>query len=242
MVGCGSMNDRGSDLTGEVFIRKTPPKTIPFSEMRYMEDGTISWDQPPSDGVEGWNGRCGETAAANLIAMYYQGYASAPLAIPEYIKFEDPTPGTRVETLTLGMNNFQKKIKQSPRKFLWKSANASSSAPILDLSEIVVVRAGSSNRAPSFKNVDKTTHKKFPVAALLQMGKQFHWVTIVNVVYRDGGYHVVYNDHGKQTTISSSEFLKMWTYGADPSPMNNVVGKLLKYSPLTGNRVYVYGT
>ncbi len=56
----------------------------------------VSWPQPPSSGYRGWNGRCGETAAANVITNVC-GVETTPEQVAA--RGGDWSPGARPATL-----------------------------------------------------------------------------------------------------------------------------------------------
>ncbi len=62
----------------------------------------VPWDQPA--GPNSWEGRCGQTAAANIIQLYAGPIARTPKYIIEHDKCWDRTPGTTASTLTQCLN------------------------------------------------------------------------------------------------------------------------------------------
>ena len=62
----------------------------------------VPWEQP--DGPFSWEGRCGQTAAANIIQLNAGPIESTPKYIIEHASCWDRTPGTRASTLTQCLN------------------------------------------------------------------------------------------------------------------------------------------
>ena len=77
------------------------PKYV-FCENAICPDGTTSYRQPKSEGIRGSEGKCGQTAAANLFSAFC-GVNAPPKLLDNF--FWDPTPGVHPNTLELGMNN-----------------------------------------------------------------------------------------------------------------------------------------
>ena len=73
----------------------------PQTECNVLQDGSFSWEQPPSRGIAGWEGRCGQTAAANLITTY-----GNQLVSPEEVidAAWDGTPGSKPSTVLRAVN------------------------------------------------------------------------------------------------------------------------------------------
>jgi predicted double-glycine peptidase len=61
-----------------------------------MDDGSVSWSQPDSKGMGGWEGFCGQTAVANLLTTHEEGLTS-----PHEVSraSSDWTPGSKPSTL-----------------------------------------------------------------------------------------------------------------------------------------------
>ncbi|MCA9711030.1 MAG: hypothetical protein KDK70_34630 [Myxococcales bacterium] len=70
-------------------------------QLNTMPDGSISWTQPDSNGFNGWEGFCGQTAVANLLTTYEAGQTS-PHEVSRAA--DDWTPGSKPETLMRAIN------------------------------------------------------------------------------------------------------------------------------------------
>ncbi|MCA9652814.1 MAG: hypothetical protein KC501_23045 [Myxococcales bacterium] len=62
-----------------------------------MPDGSYSWEQPDSNGTNGWEGFCGQTAIANLLTTIQGGVQVSPQDVSRAA--DDWTPGSRPSTL-----------------------------------------------------------------------------------------------------------------------------------------------
>jgi hypothetical protein len=65
--------------------------------LNLMPDGSVSWDQPDSKGVAGWEGLCGQTAVANLLTTHRQRVGVSPEEVARAA--DDWAPGTVAPTL-----------------------------------------------------------------------------------------------------------------------------------------------
>ena len=70
--------------------------------LRRCDDGTVSFLQPESEGWYGNEGKCGQTAASNVLFMYC-GLAGHPKWYSDRF-LNDITPGVRPGTLENGLN------------------------------------------------------------------------------------------------------------------------------------------
>lgn len=62
-----------------------------------------SWEQPPGEGLGGWEGYCGQTAVSNLLANSLPSLIISP---PRVIRVaSDWSPGSRAETLLRALNS-----------------------------------------------------------------------------------------------------------------------------------------
>ncbi len=65
-------------------------------QLNMMSDGSYSWSQPASNGLNGWEGFCGQTATANLLTTFEDGQTS-PHDVSRAA--DDWTPGSKPSTL-----------------------------------------------------------------------------------------------------------------------------------------------
>jgi len=65
-------------------------------QLNIMSDGSYSWSQPGSNGLNGWEGFCGQTATANLLTTFESDQFS-PHDVSRAA--DDWTPGSKPSTL-----------------------------------------------------------------------------------------------------------------------------------------------
>lgn len=84
---------------------KKKQKASGSPQLNTMSDGSISWSQPDSNGVGGWEGFCGQTATANLLTTFEEGQTS-PHEVSRAA--DDWTPGSKPSTLMRAINKLAK--------------------------------------------------------------------------------------------------------------------------------------
>ncbi len=156
-------------------------------EMHIMPDGTLSWEQPDSSGTFGYNGYCGETAAANIISMLR--FPTSPDVVKDTC--QDSTPGTLPSTiadyLTTEMG-VQWSIYNLRAYYAFRDLKTA-----LDHGTLIAENGNS------------------PVAVLIKIKgkKAYHWITVVDI---DDNDNVIYNEYGKQEIISKKDFMVLWSF------------------------------
>lgn len=85
-----------------------------------LPDGSISWEQPDSNGMGGWEGFCGQTATANLLTTY-TGNEISPHDVAEAAN--DWGPGSTPATL---LRAIQALVPDGNQYFLSDSQDLSS--------------------------------------------------------------------------------------------------------------------
>lgn len=142
---------------------------------------TYSWDQPSSDGINGYYGYCGPTAAANLL-MNTCGIRVSPRQISETAF--SWTPGTTPHNLVAALNE----IEGCGR---WAVCHPSPhDGDVLGTLE---------------KLMPVATLMDWDGALDL------HWITVVDVRRTAGSCHLVYNHWGRQQRMECNEFLTRWS-------------------------------
>lgn len=151
-----------------------------------LPDGTISWTQPGDLSTHAYNGRCGETAAANVASML--GQEISPQDVARITS--DVTPGTLPSTL---YNYVRDHVPGT-----WKKGVSSSSEAVKHLELLL------------HNGRHRAANDRSPIIALLQtQGRSLHWVTVVDVENRQT---VVINQYGRQDRMSLSSFVKAWGF------------------------------
>ena len=77
------------------------PKETDCNMSGKCPDGSTSFQQPDSQGIGGWEGKCGQTAASNILKMHC-GENISPKSVGHY--FDDSTPGVYPDTAAKGLN------------------------------------------------------------------------------------------------------------------------------------------
>ncbi len=155
-------------------------------EKEVMVDGTISYKQPASEPrfeIEGYEGKCGQTALANFCRMLTDEKSYTPSHEKLAELTEDETPGVHPSTLVKAANE----LCGQENKYSLKNAEAVD--PLRDLSF--------------------TTQEGKPAMVLLNWDQRLdsmHWVTVV-LVEED---KVVFNHWGTQVRMDAKSFLSKW--------------------------------
>ena len=147
----------------------------------YARQFTYSWDQPSSDGVNGYYGYCGPTAASNLLANAC-GVMLPPRSLAEACF--GIGPGTTPSALVGALNDIE-----GCGHWVIDHANASENDPLETLHR----------RRPVAVLLD------------WQGALDLHWITLVDVVRTGGSCHVVYNHWGRQDRMDCNEFVERWS-------------------------------
>jgi hypothetical protein len=93
--------DGDPNATGQAIEEVAPRCTARPASVR--SNTLVSWPQPDSTGWRGWNGFCGQTAAANLAANVCGVRSACPAAF-DRSPCQDVTPGSRPNALACMMN------------------------------------------------------------------------------------------------------------------------------------------
>ena len=163
------------------------------TEPHIMPDGTISWEQPDSTGWFGYEGYCGQTAAANISSMLRVSISPEEVNQTCY----DVTPGSLPRTLARFLTN----DLQVP----WQVYHLYSHEAFAKLR--MALHNGSLQAANGLA----------PVAMLIKVKgvKAYHWITIVDITDDDG---VIFNEHGKQKYMTKKDLLPLWGFHGDYNP------------------------
>jgi len=210
------------------------PIFLTFSSTYYRcKDGSISFNQPASTGVSGWNGFCGETSISNVLKMtcgenwHPDGLIHSMAA--------DYTPGTRPSSLEYVLNEL------APRSHCqnqtWSYYNSADSDR--DYIESIIDGLKSKSKFTRTRS-DGTRISRAPVPTLVKMNgsKTLHWITIVDVIGYDSkqslslnqNCYAVVNQWGQQYKIPCSHLASMAEDVGDVYA--GVVGKYVRIKQL----------
>lgn len=177
-------------------------------------DGTLSAEQGDSWGMGGWEGRCGQTAATNLLYSLC-GHLSNSLiktgsCTKEESVFNDYTPGVHPSTMADDYNEFLKASGCTTRKVTRGNVSNSTVSEYLDGK--VSLDAAMQKQA---ELVEKVVNKGKPHPTMFMIevpgSKELHWVSLNNI-YTDPKTKqkmVKVNHWGSQYDYPLSEMAKL---------------------------------
>ncbi len=209
----GSARDYITDNCLEVKDTVSNELDLRNNSLRRCKDGTVSFIQPSSQGVFNNEGRCGQTAASNLLYSYCH-LAAHPESYSNYF-LGDVTPGVRPKTMLDGINKIFENNRSHCPTGKWISVKSKNSDAFLDS-----IESGLTPKS-SFKNLTRRTREggeeilRSPVLALVRNpgGRIPHWLTIVDLLDRNNSScTVVVNQWDDQFKIPCSVFVR-WSYG-----------------------------
>jgi len=155
--------------------------------LRRTESGYYSWVQPGS-AVGGWEGRCGQTAMANI--AWHCGYILSPDDATRYVP--DLTPGVRPGRLASGLNDFVGGA----------------------CGEFRVCRPDIDAGAQPLRWLQDKVHaygRGYPTPVLISQRDALHWVVVMEIREpEDGSCTVVYLEDGRETHRSCGLFVQTW--------------------------------
>lgn len=162
-------------------------------DLNHCLDQTISYTQPKSTGINGYEGKCGQTAAANIASMLCEENFS-PIRIDKV--FKDVTPGVHPRTLVRGLNRIVNKSQNclSQKKFKLVYANNEQNY------------------------IQQISMSDSPVAILIRNpgGQVLHWVTIVDTFYNNHECKFTINHWGGQYVVPC-KIIARWSRGVKDS-------------------------
>ena len=178
------------------------------------EDNSISYKQPDSEGIGGWEGKCGQTAAANLMRMHC-GLNKPPESLKSY--FNDSTPGVQPTTLKRGLNTLLSIFSPTCPKGGWEVIESTDRNSFLKTVSLSLKRdsvgtylwTGFKRRRilknGSGKTVSSRKISTSPVAVLISSDgdkKSLHWITVVDMYWYEGVCRMIYNTWQEQHEAS----------------------------------------
>lgn len=195
-----------------------PEQPIQGSAWR-CQDQTVSFLQPASVDrfFKDYEGRCGQTAIANLLYSYCGQIVDPQADISK--KVWDFTPGIRVSTVVDGINEFFKSFGRDCPRGYWTSIRGASDPQHF----IRALQTGLSQGAIVERLLPSGEHLfRSPVAVLLNASRRgtytLHWVTVVDVERGDDfdtSCHVVLNQWAAQYRVPCGLFSK-WAKNVAP--------------------------
>lgn len=175
------------------------------------KDGSVSFDQPGALGMGGYEGKCGQTMAANI----FYGVCSVALSPKNYwdVIMNDVTPGSHPRTVTSGLNSAFNKYKaycpsgQGISAWYIKLGNAKNF--IQRIKEYLKPMYSSPGMLELYRNGERRLRN--PVGALIKApGDEVHWVTVVDQIQKNGQCHFVVNHWSNQYELPCTK-LAEWS-------------------------------
>jgi hypothetical protein len=185
--------------------------------LRRCKDGTVSFVQPDSEGVRGYEGKCGQTAASNALFTLCR-IAAHPKSYADYY-LSDVTPGVRPGTLEEGLDDMFEKNNSNCPSGNWRIDDADNSNDFWNNIEkgLRVYYSSEQITLRTRDNGEKIYRK--PVIAMIRTPGDhvLHWVTIVDLIGKDSpSCKVIFNHWDDQYEVPCYPFAR-WSYGVDDS-------------------------
>lgn len=177
--------------------------------LRRCQDASVSFIQPNSDGWNGWEGKCGQTAGANSLFHYCRVAKDPDSYIDEYLR--DLTPGVRPATLKKGLNKLFKKFSNCGEFNFKKYALKTRENFIAFIKQKIIPK----NYFPNILSLQRfgEIRQRQPVMVLVQNpgGKYLHWVTVFDMIEKNNQCHFIVNHWDDQYTVPCND-LADWSY------------------------------
>jgi len=174
-------------------------------------DGTLSAEQGDSWGMGGWEGRCGQTAATNVLyslcgkvspSLRRMGACSREDGV-----FNDALPGVHPSTMAGDYNDFLSLNDCSERKVTGQRVENAKLDDFYDnradLTQVIDEQVRMVASA-----ISKSSH---PTMFMIEVpgGPELHWVTVTGVVEKDGKKFLKINHWGSQYQYPIEDFAKL---------------------------------
>lgn len=169
--------------------------------LRRCKDGSISFVQPKSDGWNGWEGKCGPTAASNSLYHLCKKGLNPNTYVARYMS--DVTPGVLPKTLKKGL----KKIFELNKEACPNSNNWVYSKLKTETNYIAKVKQDLFPKYshPNLLRVTRNgkSYLRNPILTLIQNpgGNYLHWVTIIDIESTQTRCDFVVNHWNKQYLV-----------------------------------------
>ena len=178
--------------------------------LRRCKDGSVSFVQPKSDGWNGWEGKCGPTAASNSLYHLCKKGLDPNKYVARYMS--DATPGVRPKTLRKGLRKiFSLNKENCPTKNNWFYSNFRNNTDFIANIKQDLIPKFSHKNLLKINRFDKSYFRN-PVIVLIQNpgGNYLHWVTIVDIIADRQRCDFVVNHWNKQYYVPC-ETLATWS-------------------------------
>jgi len=187
--------------------------------LRRCEDGTVSYVQPDAEGFQGYEGKCGQTAAANLMYSYCKIIVKPETYANSYLS--DYSPGVRPDTMRYGMNNmFKSNYPNCPSAYSkkWHYYSYDTSKEYINAIERGLSAPVGNSHKIKRTRADGTKIFRTPVALLIRSpgGQILHWITAVDVVRINNKCEILVNHWDDQYKVPC-HIISKWSRGVGNS-------------------------
>lgn len=202
---------------------------IGVEEPRFCKDGTVSYKQPKSSGFKGWEGKCGQTAAANMVYGLCKVALDPVDNINDYMR--DLSPGVFPSTLKRGLNEIFGDFPHScDSRGEWKWFYNTSAKSFIQAMKYMTRQKRSSGRRMQRIDYRGIKVERTPLALLVRDpgSHMLHWITLVDVEEKEQKCMAVVN-HWDNQYKTPCDTLAKWSKGVSDSypiifrPYNMVV-------------------
>jgi hypothetical protein len=193
-----------TEKMGDYKVRGACPDTEERvnAEFQRCTDGTVSYEQPDSTGINGYNGYCGETSASNVLYMQCRVFSNPETYSNRFT--QDITPGTRPANLKKGLNNMFDNWDDNCPEGRWQSYNGADSPE--QYINYLIGGLQEEHGTIQRKRSDGTRVRRAPFPVMIQVppkgGKGLHWVTVVDVEGWEGSGTQVENQENCNAVIN----------------------------------------
>lgn len=200
----------------------------------HCKDGSISFKQPSSTGYKGYEGKCGQTAASNIMYFYCDLITSPSNYTNAYLS--DYTPGVRPDTFEEGINEMFRDETSCPYGSWTFYNNSDHRIDYLDS----LYYGLKDNAVLTRTRSDGTRIKRGPIPVLIEIPPRrsgiFHWVTVVDIEgynpkqwqnYSTEACKVIINHWGAQYSVPCEVFTS-WSYNTDLTTAGYATGNYVR--------------
>lgn len=176
------------------------------------KDGSLSAEQGDSWGVGGWEGRCGQTAATNVLYSICKSLSPSLRRTGECSRedgvFNDATPGVHPATMASDYNDFLALNKCKEKTI----THGKKTNTLIDkyLDGEVTLEAVYQQQEALVAQVIKGS-LNYPTMFMIEVpgGSELHWVTATEIVKVNNVSYVKLNHWGKQYQYPLRDFAKL---------------------------------
>lgn len=213
------VNDTCGEKVYDYAVDPSQPNGEHHTRFR-CRDGSISYTQPdskPRFNNDVYEGKCGQTGANNVIAMYCKGAHVSSANVCR----DDPTPGTLPITLTFSLDDHFKNPANKnlcPQTGSWHDRWYFRKGDYLDAIKTHIKDCGNRGFARKIESPNgntTTSQYRCPLLAVFfdhNSTTEAHWVTVIDVVQHstdEWDCDVIFNTYGEQYKKSCKDFVEL---------------------------------